>query len=193
MAKRRNAEQVDRSGEATIVLRPARPADAARIAAIYAPHVAEGTATFEETPPDAAEMAQRLRRVMGRGYPWLVAEAGRDVIGYAYASGYHTRSAYRFTVEDSIYVDAAQQRRGVGRLLLQRLIEECRERGFRQMMAVIGDSANAASVGLHEALGFRQIGIARNIGFKFNRPLDVVFMQRELSEAADATGGRHAA
>src|SRR6185295_8146120 len=136
--------------------------------------VKHGTASFELEPPDEAEMARRQRTLIDGGYPYIVAEIGDALAGYAYAGPYRPRPAYRFSVEDSIYVDPSAQRRGVGRVLLEHLIEECERRGFRQMIAVIGDSAQAPSIELHRALGFRMIGAVQNVGYKFDRWLDSV-------------------
>ena len=166
------------AGEAAI--RPARIADAAALAAIYAPHVLEGTATFETEPPDAAEMAARLARVTGAGWPWLVAEIGGVPMGYAYLTQLRERAAYRHSGETSIYLDARFHRRGVGRALLAALSEAARAADVRELFAVIGDSGNAASIGLHAALGFEQVGVLRRAGFKFGRWLDVVWMQKSL-------------
>jgi L-amino acid N-acyltransferase YncA len=164
----------------SVSIRPATPADVPAITRIYAHAVMHGTATFELEPPDEAEMARRMTALFEAGFPYLVAEIGGALAGYAYANHYRTRPAYRFTVEDSIYIDPGAQRRGVGRALLAQLIEECERRGFRQMVAVIGDSAQMPSIELHRALGFRMIGAVENVGFKFDRWLDSVLMQRAL-------------
>ena len=167
-------------------IRPAGPQDIAAITRIYADAVAHGTATFEIEPPDEAEMARRQLALLANGLPYLVAEQAGAVAGYAYAGYYHARPAYRWTVEDTIYVAPAFQRRGLGRLLMTRLIGEAQARGFRQMIAVIGDTANAASIALHAAVGFRLIGTLQAVGFKHGRWLDTVLMQRPLG-SADAT------
>jgi L-amino acid N-acyltransferase YncA len=146
--------------------------------------VRNGTATFELEPPDEAEMTRRMTALLDGNFPYLAADSGGAVAGYAYAGLYRTRPAYRFTVEDSIYVDPNVQRRGVGRALLTRLIVECEKRGFRQMIAVIGDSAQTASIEVHRAAGFRDAGNLQNVGFKFGRWLDTVLMQRDLGPGA---------
>lgn len=167
-------------------LRPARLTDLSQIAAIYAHHVRTGLASFELEPPDVAELQRRFEAIDGAGYPYVVAADGERVLGYAYANYYRTRPAYRFAVEDSIYVDPAAVGRGVGKALLQRLVDDCTAKGYRQMLAVIGDSGNAASIGLHRACGFRHAGTLQSIGFKFGRWVDSVLMQRPLGEG-DAT------
>ena len=170
-----------------ISIRPATPADIPAITRIYAHAVLQGTATFELDPPDEAEMTRRMKALLDGGFPYIVAENGGALAGYAYAGPYRARPAYRFTVEDSIYVDPNTHRRGVGRVLLTHLIEEAERRGFRQMIAVIGDSANAPSIEVHRALGFRMVGNFENVGFKFGRWLDSVLMQRELGPGAKTT------
>ena len=165
-------------------IRPALEADLPAITAIYEHAVRHGTATFELVPPDLAEMTRRYRALMDGGYPYFVALLDGRIAGYAYASAYRPRPAYRFTVENSIYLDPSIHRRGIGLLLLQRLILECEARGFRQMIAVIGDSANAGSIGVHGRCGFKMIGTHPNVGLKFGRWLDTVMMQRDLGEGA---------
>ena len=167
-----------------VSIRPATPTDVPAITRIYAYAVKHGTASFELEPPDEAEMARRQRTLLDGGYPYIVAEIDGALAGYAYAGPYRPRTAYRFSVEDSIYIDPLAQRRGVGRVLLEHLIEECERRGFRQMIAVIGDSAQAPSIELHRALGFRMIGAVENVGYKFGRWLDSVNMQRALGAGA---------
>ena len=167
-----------------VSIRPVTPADIPAITRIYAHAVKHGTASFELEPPDEAEMARRQRTLVDGGYPYIIAEIDDALAGYAYAGPYRPRPAYRFSVEDSIYVDPSAQRRGVGRVLLEHLIEECERRGFRQMIAVIGDSAQAPSIELHRALGFRMIGAVENVGYKFGRWLDSVNMQRALGAGA---------
>jgi L-amino acid N-acyltransferase YncA len=168
------------------LIRAATEADIPAITAIYDHAVRHGTASFELEPPDAAEMARRQQALLEAGYPYLVAEADGAIAGYAYAGAYRPRPAYRFSVEDSVYVAPALHRRGVGRALLDRLIAEAEQRGFRQMVAIIGDSAQVASIELHRAAGFRLIGAVENVGFKLGRWLDTVLMQRALGPGAAA-------
>ncbi|WP_374377441.1 N-acetyltransferase family protein [Dongia sp.] len=173
-----------------IAIRAAEAADLPAIARIYARHVQEGLASFEETPPDLGEMTRRWQAIVAAGLPYLVASADQgdgqgQIAGYAYAGPYRPRSAYRFTVEDSIYLDPAFAGRGIGRALLGRVLEACEAAGKRQVIAVIGDSANAASIGLHRALGFEMTGTFHAIGFKFGRWVDSVLMQRALGKGAD--------
>ena len=170
-----------------IAVRPATPADIPAVTRIYAHAVLHGTATFELDPPDEAEMTRRMQALLDGSFPYIVAENGGALAGYAYAGPYRARPAYRFTVEDSIYVDPGTHRRGLGRALLARLIDESERRGYRQMIAVIGDSANAPSIEVHRALGFRMVGNFENVGFKFGRWLDSVLMQRELGPGAKTT------
>jgi phosphinothricin acetyltransferase len=165
-----------------LVIRAAAPADIPAITRIYAHAVRFGTASFELEPPDEAEMARRQRALIDGGFPYLVAEADGAVVGYAYAGPYRTRPAYRFSVENSVYVAPEAHGRGIGRALLDRLIAEATARGFRQMIAVIGDSDQAASIALHHAAGFRHVGTIAAVGFKHDRWLDSVLMQRELGE-----------
>jgi L-amino acid N-acyltransferase YncA len=164
----------------TPLIRPSTEDDVPSITQIYAQAVLHGTGTFELEPPDAAEMARRRADVLGKNLPWLVAEREGQVLGYAYASHFRPRLAYRFCLEDSIYLAPDAQGQGVGRALLAELIAQCEARGARQMLAVIGDSANAASVGLHRACGFEPCGQFNAAGWKFDRWLDVVLMQRSL-------------
>lgn len=167
------------SDEPTI--RPGTEADVASVQAIYAHHVLNGLASFEIEPPDVDEMRRRRQAVVGRGFPYLVAELGGEIVGYAYASPYRARPGYRFSCENSIYVRDGRAGRGIGKALLAPLIAGCEAIGMRQMIAVIGDSANAASIGLHEALGFRRVGTFTRVGLKFGRWLDTVLMQRSLN------------
>lgn len=165
---------------APLLIRPSTEADVPAIAAVYAWNVEHGTGTFELEPPDHAEMARRRHDVLARGLPWLVAEADGAVLGFAYANVFRPRPAYRHCLEDSIYLDPAAQGRGVGRLLLAELVARCEASGARQLVAVIGDSANAGSIGVHRAVGFEQVGMLAAAGWKFGRWLDVVMMQRAL-------------
>ena len=165
-------------------LRVATIEDASAIAAIYAAHVLHGTATFELTPPAVDEMAARMRAIDADGHPWIVAERDASIVGYAYAGPYRPRPAYRYTCEDSIYVAPDALGQGVGRRLLDALIDASTRRGDRQMIAVIGDARNLASVNVHRAAGFTPIGTLANVGRKFGRWLDVVMMQRALGDGA---------
>ena len=163
-----------------LLIRPSTPSDLPAITAIYAHAVLHGTGTFELDPPDSAEMARRRDDVLDKGLPWLVAQAGDQVLGYAYANHFRPRKAYRFCLEDSIYLHADARGQGVGRLLLAELVGRCEAAGARQMLAVIGDAANAGSIGVHAALGFEHTGVLKAAGWKFDRWLDVVLMQRAL-------------
>jgi phosphinothricin acetyltransferase len=158
--------------------------DLPAVTRIYEHHALTGTATFDEAAPSLEEMRMKYEKVRAQGLPWLVAEADGAVIGYAYADRLRDRSAYRFTLEDSVYIDPAHYRRGAGRALLGELLARCEALGYRQMIAAIGDSDNSGSIGLHRALGFEQAGIYSNVGLKFGRWLDVVLMQRGLGEGA---------
>ena len=168
----------------SIPIRPALPHDLEAITAIYDHAVRYGTASFEIEPPDEREMARRYEALRAGGYPYLVAEMGGDIAGYAYAGPYRERPAYHWCVEDSIYIAPQSQRHGIGRALLDRLIAEAEAGGFRQMIAVVGDSANAGSIELHRRAGFRMVGTFDNVGFKFGRWLDSVLMQRPLGVGA---------
>lgn len=171
-------------------IRDAREADVPAIADIYAHHVRHGTGTFEETPPDAAEMAGRLAGVRARGFAWLVAEAeDGTVLGYAYFTQFRERSAYRHTAENAIYVRDDVRGQGVGKALVAALLDRAAAAGFRQMLAVIGDSENTGSIGLHVSLGFRQAGVMKAVGAKFGRWVDVVIMQKSLGEGDRAPPG----
>ena len=165
-------------------VRTATPADIPAITRIYAHAVRHGTASFELEPPDEAEIGRRQRALLDGGYPYLVAEIDGAVAGYAYAGPYRARPAYRFSVENSIYIAPDMHRRGIGRVLLDRLIVECEARGYRLMIAVIGDSAQTPSIELHRAAGFKMVGTFENVGFKFDRWLDSVLMQRALGDGA---------
>jgi phosphinothricin acetyltransferase len=171
------------------VIRPSRDEDIAAITAIYGHHVRHGLASFEEVPPPAEEIARRRRDILGRGLPYLVAEDHGRVVGYCYAGPFRTRSAYRYTLEDSIYIDPAETGRGIGRALLEPLLARCTELGYRQMVAVIGGSDTLPSIRLHQALGFMRIGVLPAIGFKFDRWVDTVLMQRSLGPGAATPPG----
>jgi phosphinothricin acetyltransferase len=166
------------------VIRPAALTDVPAIARIYAHAVETGTASFELTPPDEAEMARRMTSLLDGGFPYLVAEVDGTLAGYAYAGPYRARPAYRFTVEDSVYVAPDAQGRGIGAALLPALVEESAARRFRQMIAVIGDSEQTASIALHARAGFYYVGTFPHVGFKFGRWLDTVLMQRALGPGA---------
>jgi phosphinothricin acetyltransferase len=169
----------------SLEIRPATAADLPFVTAIYEHAVRDGTATFELTPPDLAEMTRRFTGLTEGGFPYVVALLEGRVVGYAYAGAYRPRPAYRFTVENSIYLEPAIHRRGIGLKLLQRLIAECEARGYRQMIAVIGDSANAGSIGVHAKTGFKMIGTHPAVGFKFGRWLDTVMMQLPLGDGGN--------
>jgi L-amino acid N-acyltransferase YncA len=162
------------------MIRPSREGDVAQIAAIYGYHVLHGLASFEEVPPDIDELASRRRDILARGLPYLVAEQSGRLLGYCYAGPYRTRSAYRFAVEDSIYIDKAEVGRGLGRALLATVLDRCAELGYRQMIAVIGGSDTWPSIRLHAALGFTRVGLLPAVGFKFGSWVDIVLMQRAL-------------
>ena len=172
---------MDEPSARTADLRPAKDADADAIARIYGHHVLHGLGSFEEVPPDAAEMTTRMAAVAAAGLPWLVAEVDGRVLGYACARPYNLRSAYRFCVEDSIFIAHDACGLGLGRRLLESLIEACEGLCRTQMVAVIGDSGNLASIRLHEAVGFHDVGVLKDLGFKSGRWLDVVLMQRQLA------------
>ncbi len=165
----------------SLLIRASTDADVAAITAIYAWNVLNGLGTFEEIPPDEAEMSRRRRAFLDRGLPYLVAELDGEVLGYCYAGPFRLRAAYRFTVEDSVYVSPKAVGKGVGKALLEALIASCEALGLRQMCAVIGDSGNAASIGLHAALGFEKMGVFPSMGHKFGRWVDLVWMQRSLN------------
>ena len=175
-----------------LLIRPSTPADLPAITAIYAEAVLHGTGTFELEPPDQAEMARRRDDVLSKGLPWLVAQNRSDaqgqVLGYAYANHFRPRKAYRFCLEDSIYLHPSARGRGVGKLLLTELLTRCEAAGARQMLAVIGDAANAGSIGVHAALGFTHTGVLKASGWKFDRWLDVVLMQRALGHGETTPG-----
>ena len=171
------------------MVRDATHEDLAAVQAIYAHHVAHGLASFEETAPDEAEIARRRAAILDLGLPYLVAEVDGRVKGFAYASPYRPRSAYRYSVEDSVYVAPESMRLGVGGVLLGDLIERCQALGYRQMVAIIGDSCNTPSIDLHAKMGFQPGGIIRSVGFKLGRWVDQVIMQRALGEGDDTPPG----
>jgi len=164
----------------SLLIRPSRDDDITSIAPIYAESVKTGTASWEYEPPSVEEFAARRREILAKDFPYFVAELDGNVIGYSYASSYRSRIGYRFTVEDSVYVSPAAAGRGVGKALLNRLIDACREQDFCSMVAVIGDSNNRASIALHEACGFHVVGVFPALGFKFDRWLDCVQMMRKI-------------
>jgi L-amino acid N-acyltransferase YncA len=161
-------------------LRDAAPADLPAIQAIYRHHVLRGLASFEEEPPDLEEMRRRHADITGRGLPYLIAAEGADIVGFGYCAPYRARSAYRYTLEDSVYIREGHAGRGIGAALLGELIRLSEALGYRQLVAVIGDSANAASIALHARLGFVRAGTLRSTGFKLGRWVDSVLMQRPL-------------
>jgi L-amino acid N-acyltransferase YncA len=167
-------------------VRDATQADAAQIAAIYADEVAHGIATFEEVAPSVEDMAGRMSNIQRLGLPYLVAERAGRVLGYAYAGQFHPRAAYRYTLEDTVYIDKDARRRGVAKALLDALLARCEALGARQMMALITSVPGSASIALHQSLGFRSMGVAPAVGYKFGHWLDVAYMQRPLG-AADTT------
>jgi phosphinothricin acetyltransferase len=167
-----------------VIVRAASLDDAPVVAAIYGHHVRESLGTFEETPPSVAEMAGRMQAVLSRGLPYLVAEDGGRILGFAYAGPFRPRAAYRYTAEDSVYIAPDQMGRGVGKALLSQVIAACEALGLRQLTAVIGDSGNAGSIALHRSLGFQDTGIGRAVGFKHGRWVDIVYMQRALNAGA---------
>jgi L-amino acid N-acyltransferase YncA len=163
-----------------VVIRPSTASDVQAITEIYRQNVLAGTGSFELVAPDEEEIARRREDVIRRGCPWLVAERDGVVVGYAYAGPFRAREAYKFTVEDSVYVRLDAMRNGIGRMLLEKLIDTCRAAGYRQLLALIGDSENIGSIRVHEVCGFRHSGVMKNVGIKFDRWLDVVVMQLEL-------------
>lgn len=165
-------------------IREREDADMARITEIYGHHVLNGASSWELTPPDLTEMTKRAHALRDGGYPYLVAEIDGRVVGYSYAGAYRPRPAYRFTVEHSVYVDDAVRRGGIGHALLKAMIDTCEQRGYRQMIGIIGDSQNLQSIRFHEKMGFEHVGCVKNIGFKFDRWMDQILMQRPLGDGA---------
>ncbi|HET6828119.1 MAG TPA: GNAT family N-acetyltransferase [Ramlibacter sp.] len=173
-------------------IRPSRDEDIPAITAIYAHHVLNGTGTFETTPPTEAEMAARRADVLGKGLPYLVAEEDGRLLGFAYCQWFKPRPAYRFSAEDSIYMHPDARGKGLGKLLLSQLAAQAEASGIRKLIAVIGDSANAGSIGVHKAQGFSQVGIFKSCGWKFGRWLDIVLMEKFIG-AGDSTSPENAA
>jgi phosphinothricin acetyltransferase len=170
-----------------LLIRPSQEADLARVSEIYAYHVENGTGTFETTAPTLDEMRERWREVLGRGLPFLVATRGQSVLGFAYVNWFKPRPAFRFSAEDSIYIDPQSIGKGVGRELLQNLVRQSEACGVRKLIAVIGDSGNRGSIGLHQAMGFESVGTIKACGWKFGRWLDVVLMEKSLGQGAGTT------
>lgn len=164
------------------IIRPRLDTDMATITRIYAHHVENGASSWELSAPDTDEMTRRAKALEDAGFPYLVAEIDREVVGYTYAGAYRPRPAYRFTVENTVYISNNLRRGGIGTLLLQNLIDRCTELGFRQMIGIVGDSQNHQSIRFHEKMGFRQMGVVKNIGFKFDRWMDQVILQRSLGD-----------
>lgn len=171
----------------TFTLRPATEADVESVQRIYGDHVAHGLASFEESPPSVEEMLARFRNLKSQSFPYIVAEQKRKICGYSYGGPYRMRSAYRFTIENSVYVDRNYSGQGIGRALLTELISECEKGPWRQMIAIIGNSGNSASIALHKRLGFRMVGTLREVGFKHDQWVDTVLMQRCLIPAHGAS------
>lgn len=172
--------------QTALLIRPSTPADLPAITAIYAWNVLHGTGTFELEAPDIVEMGRRRDDVLSKGLPWLVVESDGAVAGYAYANHFRPRLAYRFCLEDSVYLGVDARGRGLGRLLLVELLARCEAAGARQMLAVIGDSTNLGSIGVHRTLGFEHVGVMKAVGWKFERWLDVVIMQKSLGAGASS-------
>ena len=168
----------------TGIIRDAGPDDVAAVQAIYAHHVLTGTASFEETPPDDAEITRRMTSAQEQGFPFLVAEKNGTVVAYAYASPFRARPAYRYTTETSVYVEKDAGGHGIGHALMIELIARCEAIGLRRMIAVIGDSGNAASIALHRKVGFNMVGAVPGSGFKLGRWVDTVYMERPLGEGS---------
>ncbi|AVI84501.1 MULTISPECIES: GNAT family N-acetyltransferase [Pseudomonas syringae group] len=168
----------------TLTLRDARDDDMPAVQAIYADHVLHGISSFELEPPTLAELLERRSQVLAKGLPYLVAERAKEVVGYGYVTPYRPRAAYRFTVEDSVYVRDGMGGLGIGQALLSELIKRCETGGWRQMIAVIGNSENIASLRLHERLGFGRVGVFESVEFKHGRWVDTVLMQRALGDGS---------
>ena len=170
------------AGQAQLVVEDAQPRDMAAVQGIYAPHVLRGLATFEEQPPSVTEMSRRREAVLALGLPYLVARQHGRVMGYCYAGLYGVRSAYRYCLEDSVYVAEHCLGQGIGRALLQTLIARCEQGNWRQMIAVVGHSGNTGSIALHAGLGFQHMGVLPSVGYKLGQWVDVVLMQRPLGQ-----------
>jgi len=166
----------------TLALRPSQPDDLTAITEIYAHHVRHGTGTFEIDPPSLEDMRNRHADVLHKGLPYLVAEEAGQILGFAYCNWFKPRPAYRFSAEDSIYIAPSAHRRGLGRALLQELALQAQAAGVRKLIAVIGDSANAGSIGVHRSVGFSEVGVLKACGWKFNRWLDIVLMEKTLGD-----------
>ncbi len=173
--------------DAAITIRPRTDADMPAITEIYAHHVLNGASSWELSPPDVTEMTKRAHALEAGGFPYLVADLGGGIAGYTYAGAYRPRPAYRYTVENSVYINDQLRRGGIGTALLQNLIDECTALGFRQMIGIIGDSQNLQSIRFHEKMGFAHMGTVKNIGFKFDRWMDQVPLQRPLGDGANAS------
>jgi L-amino acid N-acyltransferase YncA len=173
----------DQTGVRSIVVRDASAADMVAVQLIYSHHVLHGLATFEETPPSVEDLQARRIAVLASGLPYLVAECGGEIVGYCYATSYRPRPAYRHTIEDSVYIRDGHGAKGIGTALLETLITRCEHGPFRQMLAVIGNSANAGSLALHRRLGFETIGTLCAVGFKLGRWVDTVLMQRPIGDS----------
>ena len=174
------------SSDAPAIIRPRTDADMSTITEIYAHHVLNGASSWELTPPDVTEMTKRARALEAGGFPYFVADLDGEIAGYTYAGAYRPRPAYRYTVENSVYINDQLRRGGIGTALLQELIDACAALGFRQMIGIIGDSKNLQSIQFHEKMGFTQMGTVKNIGFKFDRWMDQVILQRPLGKGADS-------
>lgn len=174
------------SADAPVIIRPRSDADMPTITQIYGHHVLNGASSWELSPPDVAEMTNRAHAMEANNFPYFVAEVDGEIAGYSYAGAYRPRPAYRYTVENSVYINDQLRRGGIGTALLQKLIDECTALGFRQMIGIVGDSQNLQSIRFHEKMGFSHMGTVKNIGFKFDRWMDQVILQRPLGDGADS-------
>ena len=175
------------SSDAPAIIRPRTDADMSTITEFYAHHVLNGASSWELTPPDVTEMTNRARALEAGGFPYFVADLDGEIAGYTYAGAYRPRPAYRYTVENSVYINDQLRRGGIGTALLQKLIDACTTLGYRQIIGIVGDSQNQQSIQFHEKMGFIHVGTVKNIGFKFDRWMDQVILQRSLGEGADST------